>query len=137
MILLLLTLYAIMHGFTNAVCYSRKGAYALTMNEHVLFKVEQALPVVALLLSILLYDFLPALFEVVAWLFVFSWFHNGAYYIMRDKIAQGGRNWWDSWRYQSDTDTSKYSFDYQERTLLLIGGLLLLCVCYTLYFTLR
>ncbi|GAB3822125.1 hypothetical protein [Pontibacter rugosus] len=136
MILLLIILYAIAHGLTNAVCYSRKGSYALTMNEHVLFGVERDL----LLLTALgatCYAFLPCLFEVLAGLFLFSWFHNGGYYIMRDMIARGGRHWWDSWRYQSKTDTSKYSFDYEERTLLLIVGLVLLVVCYAVYFCLR
>lgn len=135
MILLLFILYAVAHGITNAVCYSRKGAYALTMNEHILFQVERGLFAGAVLWTD--YAFLPRLFEVLAGILIFSWFHNGAYYIMRDKIAQGSRPWWDSWRYQSDTDTSKYSFDFRERTLLALAGLLLLAICYTLYYILR
>lgn len=133
MILLLFILYALAHGLTNAVCYSRKGAHALTMNEHVLFAVERCLFALALLWAD--YAFLPRVFEAVAGVLAFSWFHNGAYYLMRDRIARGGRHWWDSWRYQSETDTSRYSFDYKERTLLLLAGLVLLAGCYAVYLT--
>lgn len=133
MILLLFILYAVAHGITNAVCYSQKGAHALTLNEHILFVVERGLFVGALLL-VDGYGPMPRLFEALAGILAFSWFHNGGYYIMRSLIARDGRHWWDSWRYQSATDTSKYSFDYKERTLLLLAGLVLLTVCYTIYF---
>lgn len=135
MILLLFILYAVAHGVTNAICYSRKGAHALTMNEHVLFKVERGIFLIAVVFAD--YSFLPRLFEAAAGILLFSWFHNGGYYVMRSLIAKDGRHWWDSWRYQSATDTSKYSFDFQERTLLAVAGLLLLAICYALYFTLK
>jgi hypothetical protein len=139
MIYLLLCLYAFKHGQTNAILYSRLGADALPRNEHEDLVQERAL----LVMSVILASFYPyalVLVEVVAFILAFSFFHNGAYYVMRNRIdwyAIDNTEWkydWDDikalWTHQSPTSTAKLEFSYKERTLLLFASFGILLIGY-------
>ncbi|GAA4434629.1 hypothetical protein GCM10023188_25770 [Pontibacter saemangeumensis] len=140
MIYLLLCAYAYVHGQTNAFLYSRKGAEALARNEHRDLTIERGL-VAAAVVAACLYSY-PLLFvELVAWVLAFSFWHNGAYYVMREKISRGGTisdmGAINAWKHQSPTTTAKLDFTYKLRLWLMLASLAALAVGYgvVFYFT--
>lgn len=60
---------------------------------------------------------LPGL--AVAYMLIFSWFHNGMMHCVRGRQDVPGRGW-RSW---SDTTTAKISFGYWERSFYLVVGI--------------
>ena len=138
MIFLLGLLYARVHGHTNAFLYSRKGAEAIPENEHEWLTWER----------IIAYGFAPVGFVYGAWLgwiglvllffdlvasvLAFSFFHNGHYNLMRDRI----HDWANGWKYSSPTDTSRYNFTYVQRRNQLYIAAGIMAVGYTVFFLL-
>jgi hypothetical protein len=125
MIYLLLCFYAHVHGYTNAFLYGRKGADSLPGNEHVYLTIERAavwlLPIIACLQLMLFGYFLTfrlgvysLVLELVAGAMAFSFFHNGAYYLMRDRIDGTSHGFC----YQSPTSTAVLEFSYTQRAAL-------------------
>lgn len=134
MIFLLYILYAKLNSEIEAFLYSRKGADALPANEHKWTTAARFLPpmfaVAGLILGIYfgwtgLYIILV---ECLASAAGFSYWHNGWYYLMRDRIDGTSHGW----RYQSPTDTAKNQYPYPERVnglkwsvVILIAGVVL------------
>jgi len=57
----------------------------------------------------------------LAYVLIFSWFHNGMMHRVRGRQDVSGRNW----KSHSDTTTAKISFTYWERSFQLFIGLLI------------
>lgn len=118
MIYLLYILYAYLNGSTEAFIYARKGADSLPADEHNWFTAERILLGGAVVIGVLYGTFFgtaAALYlvclESVASAAGFSYWHNGWYYLMRDKIDGTAHGW----KYQSPTDTAKTQLNYQAR----------------------
>jgi hypothetical protein len=132
MIYLLLLLYAYKHGQTNAFLYSLKGANSLERNEHVDLVIERGLVVLAVITACF-YTLPLLLLELAASILAFSFWHNGAYYVMRHQIARGKDEarylFWNLWKWQSKSTTARFDFSYKQRLMMklasigiLIGG---------------
>lgn len=136
MIYLLLCIYAHVHGQTNAFLYSVKGAEALPENEHRWLVIERVLFAVCALAG-LAYGvalavstwaaFNTVLGEVIAGGLAFSFWHNRAYYLMRDRID--GTNY--GARHQSASSTAKFDFSYTRRRWYMLASVPLLLINYT------
>lgn len=136
MIYFIFCLYAHLHGISNAVLYSRKGADALPGNEHRYLVGERALVLIAGLTGAYYghtgeaygltrqFLFLFTVNECIAAALAFSFFHNRAYYVYRDKI-DGTHN---GPRHKSPTSTADADFSYPVRLTLLIVSIAVMIV---------
>jgi hypothetical protein len=145
MIYLLLCLYAYVHGQSNALLYGRKGAESLPGNEH-RYLVAERLVLILTVLTGFVYGWQGWLIEmyteVPAGILAFSFWHNGAYYVMRNKISYFGmigKKWKPSWAdvqflwtMQSPTTTARVDLTFTQRLVLLLASLVLLLIGYSL-----
>jgi hypothetical protein len=145
MIYLLLCLYAYVHGQSNALLYGRKGAESLPGNEH-RYLVAERLVLILTVLTGFVYGWQGWLIEmyteVPAGILAFSFWHNGAYYVMRNRISYFGmmgetREWswtssWFLWTRQSPTTTARVDLTFTQRLVLLLASLVLLLIGYSL-----
>jgi len=136
MIYLLLCAYAYVHGQTNAFLYSRKGADAMARNEHRDLVIERGL-VVAAVITGGFYSIPLQIVELTAAILAFSFWHNGAYYVMREKISRGGTisdtGAIRAWKHQSPTTTAKLDFTYKLRLWMMLASLVVLAATYACY----
>jgi hypothetical protein len=145
MIYLLLCLYAYVHGQSNALLYGRKGAESLPGNEHRYLVAERVLLVLAFVVGVVYGSqgwLIEMYVEVPAGILAFSFWHNGAYYVMRNRIfcydaIQGGwkYTWSDIqflWTLQSSTTTARVDLTFTQRLVLLLASLVLLLIGYSL-----
>lgn len=70
-----------------------------------------------------------ALLIDVALMSMFSWFHNGVYYTMRD-ILDNVYEW--RWRAHSTTSTARFDFNYNQRCWLLWFSFLLTLIYFAI-----
>lgn len=121
---------ALLFGVKEGILYSRKGADAFPGNEHTLFTWER-LTVAGVALAALLDAYLFGItfvgYEVVAWSYHFSFFHNEAYYGCRAKIE--GIPY--VFGYKSPSTTAKVDFSGPQRNALAIAGAVLLALHWT------
>jgi hypothetical protein len=117
-------LFAAVNGLTDALYYSRKGAHALPWNEHIILVVSRAIFILGMLAGILTpsTNMFWVFVQFASFILAFSFVHNGAYYLFRDKID--GTNF--GFKHKSPTSTAKLDFTYKQRTMQLIMGLILL-----------
>ncbi len=136
MIYLLYCLFAYLDGLGDGILYSRKGASALPGNEHTYLVARRF--VAALLYAggffygaVMGWKGLMLLgVDTLCISLAFSFWHNGAYNLMRDKI-DGKAN---GWQYSSPTDSSKYNFTYPQRRDMKMASIAILIIGYSLYF---
>lgn len=126
MIYFLICLYAKFHGETNAFLYSKKGAEALTDNEHEWLVYERGCMFLAIacapFYAVLAHFFFESwahilvlyFVEIVCGVLSFSYYHNNNYYLMRDRID----NTTHGAKHQSPSTTAVMDFNYQERRKL-------------------
>ena len=92
-------------------------------DEHLMFTMQRSIVAILATVACTLYTGLWGLLGFIPLLLVFSFFHNGYYYVRRnqldDSIYQKG--WWD----QSTTTTAKVSFGPVVRTGLAVIGVAL------------
>jgi hypothetical protein len=125
---ILLNLYAATSGVKDAILWSKTGAEAFKWNEHIIFVIERILICICLFLVLALQ--LYQLFIVVlAFFFSFSFWHNGFYYMARNRIEKSvyPMGFWS----ESYTSTSVLEFSTVQRSLLKIAslvGILLLII---------
>jgi hypothetical protein len=145
MIYLLMCLYAYVHGQSNALLYGRKGAASLPGNEHRYLVAERVLLVLAFVVGVV-YGWqgwlIEMYVEVPAGILAFSFWHNGAYYVMRNRISYFGmmgetREWsWSDiqflWTMQSPSTTARFDLNFTQRLVLLLASLVLLLIGYSL-----
>ena len=136
MIYLLYCLFAYFDGQGDGILYSRKGASALPGNEHTYLVMRR-------FVASLLYAGGFCYGATMGWkglmllgvdtlciALAFSFWHNGAYNLMRDKI--GGTT--KGWQYSSPTDTSKYNFTYPQRRNMFYLSVAILVIAYFAFF---
>jgi hypothetical protein len=124
---LFLILEAVLFGIKEGILYSRKGADAFPGNEHVLFTYERitvALIAIAAVADAYLFGLTFVGYEVVAWSYHFSLFHNEAYYGCRAKIE--GITY--VFGYKSPSTTAKVDFSGPQRNALAAIGAVLLAL---------
>ena len=136
MIYLIYCLFAYLDGLGDGILYSRKGAQALPGNEH-RYLVHRRVAAWLMGVGGFVYGWLFGLSgallltaDSIALVLAFSFWHNGAYNLMRDKIG----NTVNGWRYTSPTDTSEWNFDYSQRRGMLYASIAILIISYLLYF---
>lgn len=81
----LLNILAGVLGFKEGMLYSRKGSQAFKWNEHLVFVLERSL----IAISLVLFSFLnlqEATVLIALWVFSFSFWHDGFYYVSREFI---------------------------------------------------
>lgn len=136
MIYLLYIIYACLCGQADAFLYARKGAESLPDNEH---KWLVRIRIIAFTLAVAgvgygmlfgLWGFALVALEGVCIVLAFSFWHNGAYNLMRDRVDGTAHGW----RYSSPTDTSDLNFAYPQRRNMLYASIAILFVGYGLYF---
>lgn len=99
--------------------YSSRAVYR-GVDEHKFFMLYRCMILGLAACTVLPWNFLAAL------PLLFSFFHNGAYYTMRNKLKPNiyPKKWWD----ESNTTTAKFSFSPITRTLFAVAGVVLIFV---------
>lgn len=144
MIYLLYTLYAYLDGQTDAFLYSGKGAHSVEENEHSWLVTKRIIAFAFTPIGFtyaLLFGwqavFLIAL-EGIGSALAFSFWHNGAYNIMRARIngntIKNADVYKYHWQYSSPTDTSKLNFTYPQRFQMVIASIITILVSYICFF---
>jgi len=140
-IILLITIVTgfIFEGLIDGWAYSGKASKAFKWNEHTLLRSHTAYKGFSMLITsvvtvwwLFIYGFgsaailmmfadyfLVGIFSI----FLFSFFHNWAYYWIRKRIDQPNID--NPLKYQSDTSTAENEFNYSERKTMAIIGLIL------------
>lgn len=136
MIYLLYCLFAYLDGQGDGILYSRKGAAALPGNEHT-YLVKRRVAAFLLASGGFVYGaifgwqgVLLLAVDSIALVLAFSFWHNGAYNLMRDKIGSTSNGW----QYSSPTDTSKYNFSYPQRRNMFYLSVAILVIAYFVFF---
>ena len=136
MIYLLYILYAWLAGHTDAFVYGMKGAGSLPDNEHKWFVKQRILPFLFAMagfgygIAFGIYGAILLAVDGGASVLAYSFFHNGFYNLMRDRM----HGWSRGWRYTSPSDTSEVNFDYSQRRGMLYASIAILIISYLLYF---
>jgi hypothetical protein len=123
-ILLISFLWAFIEGRREAMYFHCKWntPYPIDVkDEHFEFTLQRSLyAIVSGAVGVLIYG-TPGLIAVPLIMFSFSYFHNGGYYLMRNKLDSNIYKL--GWKDSSDTTTAKLSLDYRDRLNMLVFSL--------------
>jgi hypothetical protein len=114
---------AIAEGYVEAgywhYKYTRKGTRK-PLFEHQVWTLQRG--IVMVLLGYLMWNYLDwySIFGCVGMMFVFPFFHDGAYYYYRNKLDGSYPK---GWKDYSTTSTAKFSANYQFRVFMVIVSL--------------
>ncbi len=115
-------IYSCLLGVYDAIMYGRKGADSFEWNEHIILVMIRGCFPVALQLGIEMTTH-QVIFIGACFVFLYSFFHNGCYYVTR--AAMDGKIYpWRSWTAASSTDTSLVHFRYWPRTIQFLISLI-------------
>lgn len=123
-------------GFNEAILYSGKASNALsedffTDNEHVTLRAQDAFICIVIVFYFIagvsiegIRDSMIFLISnMVGFVLNFSFFHNWFYYVGRNEIDQKIKS---SLTYQSKTSTAKREFNFVQRSIMLILGIIVI-----------
>lgn len=126
---LLLCIASFLQGSIDAILYSRKGADAFPWNEHVLL-VAMRTTWFVLIASGLFLNYADLVFLAIAFVFSYSFWHNGIYFITKIAVfSPGTRNKFEYFfQDKSKTDTSRNNYDFASRLYMWLFGLLVIFI---------
>ncbi len=111
-------------GVYDAILYGRQAADSFRWNEHVILVLIRGSFPAALLLGTFM-DLPQIIITTVGLVMMYSFFHNGSYYVTRAAIDCKAYAW-RAWTGYSQTDTSLVHFRYWPRTILFLISLIIL-----------
>ncbi len=124
---LIFVIYAMIEGFREGFYWFFKGnsRKKSEFEIHPIFAAQRGMVLALLALNVfLLTDITSSLINVLSNALLFSFFHNGVYYLTRNKLDSNIYQL--GWRDQSTTSTAKMTnfFNYRNRTICAIIGAL-------------
>jgi len=127
--LILFFAYSIIEGKREAYYYHNSNLLqgkGVKENIHSLFFIQRAIFTTSLLF--ICNNPKSALTMLVSFILIFSYFHNGMYYLTRNKLDKD--IYTKKWSDESTSSTAKIEINYKQRTISLIIGLLLYSLLY-------
>ena len=124
----LLNILACVLGFKEGILYSRKGAEAFRWDEHLVFLIERSLIAILLILFCFL-NLEEAVVLIILWVFSFSYWHNGCYFVSREYIDVPKYHFTG----ESDTSSAVLELNFWQRASLKIISIIGLII-YIIYF---
>ena len=124
---LILNSIAVIFGIKEAMLFERQGVESFKWNFHKLFVIERAL-LILLLISGIFINLHDTLFISIAYLFSFSFFHNGAYGYTKLSIRNLKPTLKEGLVYVSDKDAAKNTYDFNSRLYMLLTSLIIIIV---------
>lgn len=119
-------IYSILEGLREGFYWNFKSNSKIDnkFEIHPIFSIQRG--IVLVLIGLLLFNTIGwySILSVVSMMLVFSFFHNGTYYITRNKLDNNLYKL--GWRDQSTTSTAKMTkiMTYRNRTIFMIVGIL-------------
>lgn len=109
-------------GYIEAILYSKKGAEAFKINEHIVYTISRISVMIMVLLSHLYSGQFNIWYACLSCLLSFSFWHNGTYYETRKLIDVS------YYRFTSNSKTSSawIELNYKTRLSLKLIGLIIL-----------
>ncbi len=125
---LIFIIYALIEGFREGFYWHFKNTSKnkCEFEIHPIFSAQRGIVLLILMVLILvLFNPLLAILNLVSNMLIFSYFHNGAMYITRNKLDEFVYPL--GWRDQSTTSTAKMTsiFTYRNRTICAIVGIVI------------
>jgi hypothetical protein len=116
-------IYPCVSGVKDAVLWSKKGADAFPLDEHLIFIVERLTFAGCVLVAGCMHlSIMDIYVTLVCWSLAFPFFHNGFYYVGRNKIDKAYKGFFSD----SVTSTSMVNFTAPLRVAMLIISILIL-----------
>lgn len=115
-------------GVSDGLYYSRRGAESFDWDEHAfLMLVRGWFIMYGPMFYFLVSGWLEMLVLVVSSILVFPFYHNGFYYLSRNKIDPRvyEKGFWDE---PSKTSTSKINFSLKQRVILFVAGIIIFVI---------
>jgi len=123
-LILIFVCYSLLQGFIDAHTYH----YQNTSSSPGGLNLHPFLSTIRGFILILIYFICNHILFIVGLVLIFSFFHNGMYYLTRNKLDPNlyKKKWMDS----STTSTSFFEFDFVERILLMASGMVLIAMSF-------
>lgn len=126
-LLLISFLWAYLEGKREAQYFHYKWSLpdpTKIKDEHFDFTLQRSLYVLlSAVVSYLLFGLLSSILTFFCIALVFSYLHNGSYYLRRNQLNENIYKL--KWLDESTTTTAKFSFSYKKRKILFIIGLII------------
>jgi hypothetical protein len=122
--ILMFIVYSLLQGFIDAHTYHYKNTSSSPKG----LNLHPFLSTIRGIILVLMYLIFGQISFIIGLSFIFSYFHNGMYYLTRDDLSPGTypKRWSDS----SSTSTSFWEFDYVERIILMQAGVVLIALSF-------
>ncbi len=126
-------IYTIYEGFIQGFLYhyknqmGRKATENENYNLHGVYVIQRLIVSVILCLCISLYSSVcdAGLFLLTIAL-CYSFFHNGMYYLTRNRLQEGAVLYPKGWKDHSETSTAKFNLSWRLRFVLFLGSITML-----------